>query len=786
MAVSSLDIVVGTTWKNDVRCLSRLSAYRRSGDAFDFSVVHDIIDIVVDGANITSRLPEDSIFHLISELVHGLLLLCEGRVDKHIIGFQETSWEMAIQPSQAYFELSLYGVGTTREVAAHNLKVRRRSMIEAVCDSAEQLVRDLFELNPAFTNDETIGTLIQSVERLRGLDEPDSKRDTPYVTPANVGPVRKSFGDRPLRLEIEFDGSHQDLWRYEGAQSVDLHSLLFKGSLTLSYWGRKRRLAESTYLFPLLGGLVLGAERLLRTLEVRAGGAVLLELSDGASCLLTAEVEDAEHLLLRVSESARPPGQTATTADRVFEVFLGLVESVLDEIVSLNPRQNLNGCICEVRAKLVRLRARFLDLRNGDVLFEQVEGYLRRAPDVAACESRFMERGDLPVSIEEARHLFLSSTWLLVRNQIDYRHITGLADSLLVPSRSRVEAIDSQTGKPLWARPRTTLLGAGEASLLLAEGTRLSCQDALDGSTRWELELPQEPTDACLFMGGSEPYAVVSIIDAELAAFDLRSGEQTWTYGLEHGELAALVLAGPVLVVVTSDGFTHGVGATEGRLLWRIRTSGSCAMSPQVHDGRLYMGVDSEPGYESVLLIIDPLSGNKLHEIRVPASFATRPLLAGSTGFFPLEFPGGATVLAMDLKTGEERWSRQIESAHVAAPAMVWPRSHPTNPLVVKTDTGTCFGFDPKDGETLWSIDLLEPGDVLLANLEPTVLDGCLVVPERFISIINPANGRRLHRLDQLPEHPTFLHVDSDLRLLVGEGEGHLECFDLKGFLALV
>ena len=134
----------------------------------------------------------------------------------------------------------------------------------------------------------------------------------------------------------------------------------------------------------------------------------------------------------------------------------------------------------------------------------------------------------------------------------------------------------------------------------------------------------------------------------------------------------------------------------------------------------------------------------------------------------------------------QERWSHQVESAQVDAPALTLPQLHPSIPLVVKTDTGKCLGFEVEDGKPRWCVDLLDPGDVLLANLEPASLDGFIVVPERYISIIDPRDGRRLHRFEQLSEHPTFLHVDNDLRLLVGEGDDHLECHDLKGFLALV
>ena len=67
-AAATLDILLGTSWKVDARCLARLYTYEKGEDRFDFTPIVDIIDIVVEGTNITSRLPEESIFCVMHEL----------------------------------------------------------------------------------------------------------------------------------------------------------------------------------------------------------------------------------------------------------------------------------------------------------------------------------------------------------------------------------------------------------------------------------------------------------------------------------------------------------------------------------------------------------------------------------------------------------------------------------------------------------------------------------------------------------------------------------------------
>ena len=147
MSTSSLDIVVGGSWKVDARHLARLYSYRGDGERFDFTPIVDIIDIVVDGANITSRLPEESVFCVMHELVMGLSMMIEQRLDKHIVSFSEAGWELAIQRATDELEISFYGVDRPRHVSVHNVKVVGSQLLDTVCVATECLLRDLVSVN---------------------------------------------------------------------------------------------------------------------------------------------------------------------------------------------------------------------------------------------------------------------------------------------------------------------------------------------------------------------------------------------------------------------------------------------------------------------------------------------------------------------------------------------------------------------------------------------------------------------------------------------------------------
>ena len=243
-------------------------------------------------------------------------------------------------------------------------------------------------------------------------------------------------------------------------------------------------------------------------------------------------------------------------------------------------------------------------------------------------------------------------------------------------------------------------------------------------------------------------------------------------------------MAGLVVVLISDDGFAHGLRPDDGELLWSVRLAGTSAMPPIHHDGRLYLCADWDPGRGGVIYGIYPLTGRRVYRRIVPASFTGPPLIIDGMAVFALETPASFLIVAVDLEEGRLLWSHSLETAHIDTPTLTWDSASQT--LVVKSDTGRCVGLELPTGDTRWELSLLDKGDILLTNVEPIPIDGHLVVPERYVSILDPVTGKRLHRLESLPEHSCFLHVDGDMRMILGDGQDHLECFDLSGFLALV
>lgn len=800
MPLGSLDIVVGASWKDDPRYLVRLSAYHRGSEPFDFSPVLDIVDIVVDGANLTSTLPEESIFPIVHELAAGLAALVAGRSDKLIVAFREAPWELAVQPAGEHFAVSFYATGSSREVALHNRLVPRTHVIDSIIYATEGVLDGLLAVNDAFASDELVRDLVDALRKLRQARPRGSGAAAAGVAagPAAAsgqtevegdvrgdgpGEVLVRAGDRRLRLDLRFDATHGDLWRYQGGLAADRHSLLFTGSLHFCYWGRRRLVASSTYVFPLLGALVAGAERMLRALEQGIGGAVLLDTGHGVVSLLTAELLDVDHALVRITEPSGSHGQTNTTPARVLRVIADVVRATIAGILELNPRQGLNEPICELEQRLARLEGHARDVLLGDTYFDDVQQYLRGAPIVEALEEpRGSDEPELAHPLSTMRHLFVRSSWHLVRNHLDLAGLRVTARDVFVPSAGWVDCIERATGAQRWRRAADSLLALTGDALFTSRERALSAWRSDDGAPIWATET-DAPVELVIPLSLDErPLLVVATEGGNLDAFDALDGRLLWRTDIEHGEVSGLCVAGAVLVASGDDDFVHGLDPASGRPLWKVRVPGDAALPPFFHEGRLYVCADRDPGYEGVLHSLSPLTGRRVFERRLASAIAAQPLMVGRTGVFSLECPGAAIVQAVDLETGALLWSRSVETAQLDAPTLSWAGET----LVIKTDVGLCLGVDLVSGEQRWQTDLLDPGEVLLANVAPVRHGDQLVVAERWVSLVDPRTGARHARLREVPEHPGYLHVGADLSLLVGDGDDHLECFDLRGFLALL
>jgi outer membrane protein assembly factor BamB len=286
-----------------------------------------------------------------------------------------------------------------------------------------------------------------------------------------------------------------------------------------------------------------------------------------------------------------------------------------------------------------------------------------------------------------------------------------------------------------------------------------------------------------------KPYALILDEGVRIHCISLLDGNNLWTFSMEHGEILGCILTEHLFCVLGDDGFTYGLSLETGLVLWKIHLKGHFIFPPAYHQGSLILVADVEPGYNGFLYHIDPLTGKTRSCHQMPMSPAQRPYFVNSCAIIPLECPRQSLLWAMDITLDKPTWSIKIDSLQIDLPTLTWVPSRDEHSsdgvLVVKTDNGHCMGIDLKNGEVIWRTPLLSQGEILTENLPPQCFDQYLLIPERYLSVLDPMTGERVYRLDKLPEHASYLQINDGLKLTLGRGDDQIELYSPSGFLAL-
>jgi outer membrane protein assembly factor BamB len=200
-----------------------------------------------------------------------------------------------------------------------------------------------------------------------------------------------------------------------------------------------------------------------------------------------------------------------------------------------------------------------------------------------------------------------------------------------------------------------------------------------------------------------------------LFALDAADGGERWRTAIDGWVYAVQADAGTV-VTGTRGGVVQAWDAERGTLRWErtgAQTEFESPDSGPTVEGRvvLYQG-------GGLLHAVDALGGGELWSYPVDepgaaGSVVTRPVVAGGI----VHLTAGTRVLALDARTGAERW-------HFEAPAVMFaPPVHVPGPgaagggIYVTDHLGTVYALDPADGRDRWRV-ATEPRQ----SLEPVVV----------------------------------------------------------------
>ncbi len=800
--MGSVKIIVGHNWTEDVRYLHNLRDVRPSGTSLDLVEIRDIIDIVVDGRNITSAAAEESIFGVIGDLIDSLVDLLEGRSRKALVEFHCEPWELVVDPNDGQFEISLYSIGHQRQVIAHRIPIERSTFLEAVTTAARSMLDELYGISETFNTDAFVQEFDDKLRRLERADAAafDSTLEEDH---ARVRTRRASTSTATgLTLRYALDGDFEPLRDYSGEYAFDMHALLFPGCIEAEYGGRNVELSNE-YPFLCVLALVDRARELLGALETSDGPRFSIH---GSLRHATFGV-DAEGRDWSVSFGS-PAGDEGSLildlpASDCLDAVLTLGELLIEDLRDINYRLDLNHRLEQLEREVHELRNWYEELSGTNVYFDDPEEYLDQKAHVGPTSPSAPAAPTFPWSLKNAVKLFPQRQWEYRAERIYLSGIETTSHGLFVPSSEALTLLDWETGEAHWRLADDQTTDAPTSFALTEHYAVISERDGLlagldvaSGERRFETDIDGERDRLLLGAAEFHDSGVVVLAERRGRAFGISPGDGSpvWRFEPGHGRLAGCVFEGPLVGLLTREGFFHGLDPTDGTVLWKVRLGGLAQLEPIAHQGRLYAFIhDSNNRYVTARSLY-PYTGRTDWQARLEGSLIGRPSFADQWLFLPIERRGRQILAAIDVESSEPdvAWELDLEGGRHAPSDVVDVIIDDQVHGLIQTDRYETTCFEVETGEVRWR---KSAGDGMWRNggrARIVPLGDCLLTVREAFEIRDLATGRLLHKIPQPFHAPEFLTASGALSLVVGEAntpsdiDDRLVGVDLNHFLVEV
>lgn len=319
----------------------------------------------------------------------------------------------------------------------------------------------------------------------------------------------------------------------------------------------------------------------------------------------------------------------------------------------------------------------------------------------------------------------------------------------VMDGESTVSAVDARNGGQIWRvnlRPEGRErggFGGGVATsggkVFVSSGYRtMTALDAATGAVVWQSPV-DVPIHGAPTVSGARVYVVD--VDNQIIAFDVNTGQQTWSYRgiVEPARImlaSAPAVTGDTVIAPFSSGELLALRASNGQPLWQrelSRTSRTSALS-EVRDitGRpvISRGFVYAVSHSGVLGALDARSGQPRWQL--PIGGVQAPLPVGDV-VYVVSKAGQLTVINRD--TGQVYWTRDLNEGRVRQEGGFlgfWDRTvRPSwagpilasNRLVLVNSDGEAVALNPKTGATEGALRLGSP-----TYVAPIAYDGALIV----------------------------------------------------------
>jgi outer membrane protein assembly factor BamB len=780
--MQDIEIRFGNSWKEDEVFLSQ---HRRSR-VVNLNNIVDVVDILIDGANISVRAPRDSIFLLLRDLLARVEELLSGKSSRVGIAFYESSWELVLVLEGELVLLSFYRAGARPRIEVKDRPLGLKSLMRAVVAAGEILIEDLLAISPQMVADPFVSELMGAMERIRTLEaEGPAAGSIPVPSSFTIDYDGRGKGSPPLTFSCEVKATSRDLLAAVMTNRSDLYALMGRGTFTL-HVGDNAVALDGLYVFFLIEKLLEAARSLMASIEDYRNLELALSVEDLELEVRYDCAEGTFALSIRNKATLQPPCVLGKLDPALFvDELVKLARSFRRRVVELNPSQRSN-----LKFEIFNDEIESLVAWRKDIESQPVK---KQAPSPLRFE---VPASTLPEREERGRSVFSRTKKLMYVRlweaevegiRLDASYLAG--DRIVLTGGKDGFAVHRETGEVLWrkklAEPDALSLMAGEAGILRFDPHgMLRLIDVKDGETVWTTRItpPFGVPSGTVAGGGRKPrYAVLTSGESSLIGIDLYTGEARWKHRTRRGSSYRFGKFGKLLFMTCSTNAVHCIDVDSGELLWRYCGRHKFMDAPIPSGGAAAVWGREWGERMGRLYLFDSLTGDELWSAQCEGRLAASPVFSGGVLCGAFYIGHDLLVRAWKVDGGERVWERDL-----GAIASFFSWMPIDDRIVMNMAGGMVICLKAEDGTVVWSKSMGSSSEDVPMNLEPILRGGGLFVPADTTYVFSPSDGTLLHRLEEHSPVPDFLRVDERYSIYVGEVSGYVSAYGVSGHLGVI
>ncbi|MCS6902020.1 MAG: PQQ-binding-like beta-propeller repeat protein [Myxococcales bacterium] len=735
-----------------------------------------VLDLVVDGMNLTARVGESHIPPFLRDLTYAVVDLATGRRGRVTVPFYlyDDPWELGLLREGTGVLLTVFRGGPFAEVAVYERFLQGDALLA-------NLARALDERLARRSSDQEHADLecARSVLQTVGSWERGYELNPVWHTIPMPGEGMLALGCELLLRPPSPDEPPSSVAR------TDLLPLLVRGKLRLRA-GRAERELGDCFVFLVVERLVDVAEQCLTAAERgqrmqlrfeagRISGSILQE-EDGALRISLRQAQGATH-----GEGEFLVTEARSLALAVTDLGRNLARLLVRQDRSQGQNLRLDAFRASIRRLQERLRPR-----------QELSSRLNHAPESyrAYALAAHRKQGSEGTGLAQGKLRFVAR-WEATVPGIDLTSTFLCGDRLLVTGSRELAALGRNTGDVLWTRPvqRAVAIPTPGGLARLRPDGQLDLHDYGNGEVTLSLRLVPRlggpSSGTVIHAPGLPKLLVVTEGERHLSALDLVSGEIRWRYTLPRAGTTRLRRAGKLLLEVSGDQLLTALDVQSGEIVWRRCTSAPCHQAPSFDHDVLFQVASDGGGHRGRprLYAIDAWTGAVRFEVPLPSRPTCHgaPLLTADTAAILTRDERGTGLMAFDRGTGALRYQLPPGlTPHGASWLAV------DDCLFANTDQGELLGIEAVTGAERFRLQLSPPSeDGGPRRLDPVLRSGALFVPQQEVFVIRPRDGELLGKV---PSEiiPDLLRVDERCDVYLGEESGLLAAFGAGPRLSLV